>query len=214
MQKSCDSNALPMPENFRLCRETALAIAGAIVFDRCPWSLARDRVFAGARTRVRVSSEQIESAVRETWATFAPEEHARLLAKKRQAALLALSHLQGYEAYLCGAVLNGSAGIDSTIRIEVFADDTKEIEFFLLDQGILVEALDTEPGPMPEPLASLGFLLAPKVGQPPEGVRLEVFSHHLVSRNPRKRAPDPWQEPWEASGRIDAQTLQKHLHVS
>lgn len=195
----------------RRLRESALAVAHFIVFDEMPWSLAREKAadaFAGFDIP---PSDLIESAVRETWATFKPEFHRTVLLQKRLTALRALQYLDSFDAFLCGSVLNGCAGSQSSIRIEVFEEDEKAVLLSLIDAGLDVEAIENEPGPMPEPTQSLGFLLRSDPSNNLEAVRIEIFPARYRSRNPRRTKPDAWQEPWEACGRIRAEELTKRI---
>ena len=44
--------------------------------------------------------------------------------------------LQEYRPYLTGSVLDGTAGRYAEIDLQLFADSAKEVEIFLLNQGI------------------------------------------------------------------------------
>ncbi len=198
-----------MNTDSRLLRRAALAAADSVVLDNTPWSLARNQI--QDETGIRIPSDVLESAVRETWATFKPIEHKAVLQAKRLCALRALQMLAPYDAWLCGAVLNGCAGPETSIRLEVFEDEAKGVLISLLDSGIDVQAIDDELSPVGEPDLSLGFLLKNDISGNFEAIRVEIFPRHFKSRNPRKRRPDFWQVPWEASGRIQAQELVKVL---
>ena len=193
----------------RLLRQAALSAAESVVLDGTPWAAARD--CAQNENGIRIRSDVLESAVRETWATFKPRNHESLLHEKRLCALKALRLLTPFDAWLCGAVLNGCAGPETSIRIEVFEDDAKSVLLFLLDAGIDAQAIDDEPSPVGKQDLTLGFLLKNDICGDFEAIRIEIFPKHFKSRNPRKRTPDAWQSPWEASGRISAENLAEVL---
>ena len=87
-----------------LRREIAQAIAGLIVHDLTPWQTAREKILADyprLPAGAVPDGAEIESAVRETWAVFAPEEHARLLRRRREAAWHLMTELfEGLDATL------------------------------------------------------------------------------------------------------------------
>ena len=140
----------------RLLRQAALSAAESGVCDGTPWAAARD--CAQNENGIRIRSDVLESAVRETWATFKPRDHESLLHEKRLCALKALRLLPPFDAWLCGAVLNGCAGPETSIRIEDFEDDAKSVLLFLLDAGIDAQAIDDEPSPARCLAKSLGGL--------------------------------------------------------
>lgn len=195
-----------MSSTERQRREAASAIANLIVLEEASWPSARRQIL---RPGVPApSGSEIESAVREAWAIYRPEEHVQILFKLRHAACRILERMEGLDAYLCGAVLNGAAGPETSVRIELFSDDVKTVEMTLLDAGLCPEAIDPEPTPMPaNPEESLGLLWWERGASEAVPVRIEVFPTHLRSCNPRRAVPDAWQQDWEASGRICLQKL-------
>ena len=200
-----------MKANAKVLRENALAIANYVLFDGLTWEEARKRVRIDSGRDAMPDSQSIESAIRENASLFMKEEHAALLLEKRRSALKALELLQEFDAYLCGAVLNGAATEESSIRIEIFTDDAKAVHFALLDKGIDAEVIDDEITPVSNLEVSLGFLLYLPGKKEAEAIRIEVFPSSSLRYNPRKTTPDSWQEPWEASGRIRACDLAKIL---
>ncbi len=200
-----------MKANTKVLRENALAIANYVLFDGFSWEEARKRVRIDSGRDAMPDSQSIESAIRENASLFMKEEHAALLLEKRRSALKALELLQEFDAYLCGAVLNGAATEETSLRIEIFTDDPKAVHFALLDKGIAAEVIEDEVTPVPNLEVSLGFLLYIPGKKEAEAVRLEVFPVSSLRYNPRKTTPDSWQESWEASGRIKACDLAKSL---
>lgn len=198
-----------------LRREIAQAIAGLIVHDLTPWQTAREKVlteYPRLPSGTVPDSAEIESAVRETWAIFAPEAHQDLLCDRRTSAYHLMTELfSGLDITLTGAVLNGAATPETNIRLEIFTDDVKEAELRLLNRGIDFDVLDTIDSRMPAPLEVLAFLDPGRSRRDPVGVIVEIHSPRSRGRNPYKNTPDKWQEAWEAAGRVNAAELQKHL---
>ncbi len=206
-------SGLDSPTSLRL--GLAQSIAGYIVHDLMPWQNAREKAFEdlGRLPADAVpSAAEIESAVRETWAVFAPDAHAALLRSRREAALRLMTDVfAGFDVTLTGAVLNGAATPESNIRLELFTDDVKEAEVALMDRGIDFDVLDTIDSRMPAPLEVLAFIDPESDRRDPAGVFVEVHSPKHRGRNPYRGTADAWQEAWEAAGRVTASELQKHL---
>ena len=145
--------------------ELAQRIAAYIVDSGLSWPAARARAVeecGGPRSLPGNSlpaSDEIETAVRAHYALFAPEAHAQTLLTKRKLALAVLEHLQGFDAYLTGAVLNGAATEDSPICLEVFTDDVKSLLAVLMDEGFDLEALDPQASAFGRADESIGFVL-------------------------------------------------------
>lgn len=79
---------------------------------------------------------EVEAELRTYWTLYQDEEHAALLQSLRQTALELMELLADFRPYLTGSVLDGTAGPHSNIDIQLFADSAKEVEIFLLNQGI------------------------------------------------------------------------------
>jgi len=114
--------------------EAAACAARLIAEERCTWALMRERLaeILPAGTPFP-SSDMVESALREHLAIFCPE-HERILAAMRAEAIRAMGRLKdaGLETFLTGAVLNGSATIDSNIMLECFPENAKAAETAVL----------------------------------------------------------------------------------
>ncbi|HET9112724.1 MAG TPA: UDP-N-acetylmuramate--alanine ligase [Burkholderiales bacterium] len=79
---------------------------------------------------------EIEAAVKSYHALFQSQTHPAVLRELRQAAIDVMQALAEFQPYLTGAVLNGTAGKHSDIRIELYTDNEKEVELYLLNQNI------------------------------------------------------------------------------
>ena len=195
--------------------ELAQRIAAYIVDSGLSWPAARARAVeecGGPRSLPGNSlpaSDEIETAVRAHYALFAPEAHAQTLLTKRKLALAVLEHLQGFDAYLTGAVLNGAATEDSPICLEVFTDDVKSLLAVLMDEGFDLEALDPQASAFGRADESIGFVL-PWQGNM-EAVRIDVLAPQLARSNPERGKKDNYQTECEAEGRISSENLRKFL---
>jgi hypothetical protein len=79
---------------------------------------------------------EVEAELRAYRSLYQGEEHAEMLAAMRHTALELLDLLEGFNPFLTGSVLDGTAGEYSQIDILLFADSAKEVEIFLLNRGI------------------------------------------------------------------------------
>lgn len=79
---------------------------------------------------------EVEAELRAYRTLYQGEEHVEMLAAMRQTALDLLDLLDGFNPFLTGSVLDGTAGEHSHIDILLFADSAKEVEIFLLNRGI------------------------------------------------------------------------------
>lgn len=77
-------------------------------------------------------NQEIEDALREYQSLFQHDEARAQLAFLREIAMAYMEQLAAYDPHLTGSVLNGTAGKHSDINLQLFADDEKEIEFWLM----------------------------------------------------------------------------------
>lgn len=84
-------------------------------------------------------NRQIDEALRQHYALFAPAAQAEALDALRQAALKVLRWLATFEPWLCGPVLTGVANVHSEIDIELVGIEPKHFEMFLLNEGLPFE---------------------------------------------------------------------------
>jgi len=79
--------------------------------------------------------EEVLAQLREYQRLFLADSQPAALRQRREAALEAMEFLAGFEPRLHGAVLDGSAGADAPVRLQVFAEDAEAFATFLQDQG-------------------------------------------------------------------------------
>ena len=207
-----------MPDAQRLRIETAQRIAADIAENFSDWASARARALDELKSELGLipagavpSSSEIESAVRAHYDLFSHAEHAELLKEKRLFALSLLQAFENVDIFLTGAVLNGCAHADSIIVLDVFTDDVKAFEAALIDHGIDFEPVESPHSALPDPLESLGALIYKRGSPTAEAVRFDLRPCSDRNRNPFRRKPDAYQQPWEAQGRISAQQLRQVL---
>jgi len=87
-------------------------------------------------TRNLPTNGEVEQALQIFRGLFQREEHHIVLRELRQQALRAMRLLEGFNPYLTGSVLSGSAGPHSDINLLLYTDSPKEVELFLINQQI------------------------------------------------------------------------------
>jgi len=82
-------------------------------------------------------NREIEIALRAYQALFLGDEQPKQLHRLRELALEAMRLLSDFKPLLTGSVLKGTAGAHSGIDLQLFANDSKEVELFLINHGII-----------------------------------------------------------------------------
>jgi hypothetical protein len=125
-----------------LTLELAATAARLIAEDGCDYATAKRKAVqlvlgeaAGARGRLP-ENDLVESELRRYLRTFGGERHAALLAERRMAALALMQYLEPFNPHLVGAVLNGTATEHSALHLHLFTDSAKDVEIFLLNEGV------------------------------------------------------------------------------
>lgn len=80
-------------------------------------------------------NQQIEEALRSYQALYQADETRAQLALLRQTAIEYMERLADFDPHLTGAVLNGTAGRNTDITLQLFTDRQKDLEFLLMDMG-------------------------------------------------------------------------------
>ena len=81
-------------------------------------------------------NSEVEAALKSYLALYQADEQPARLRELREEALRLMQFFAPYRPYLIGSVLDGTAGRNSSIDIQLFADSAKDVEIFLLDHGI------------------------------------------------------------------------------
>ncbi|HMY48576.1 MAG TPA: hypothetical protein PLD90_02965 [Rhodocyclaceae bacterium] len=82
------------------------------------------------------NNAEIEAEVRTYLAVFQDEEHLERQLAMRRAALDVMRELEPFRPYLTGAVLEGTAGRYAEVEIDLFPESAKDLDIFLLNQGV------------------------------------------------------------------------------
>jgi hypothetical protein len=92
---------------------------------------------AGApETRELPTNEEIDLALKTYQEIYHREEHRDRLRELRGSAVRAMRELAQFNPYLTGSVLNGNAGKYADINLQLFTDNVKAVELYLIDRGI------------------------------------------------------------------------------
>jgi hypothetical protein len=85
------------------------------------------------------TNEEIEEQLRTYQSLYQADEQRDRLQALREQALAVMQLLAPYRPYLCGPVLKGTAGRYSDIDLQLFTDDAKAVELFLLNRDLPFE---------------------------------------------------------------------------
>ena len=91
-------------------------------------------------TRELPTNEEINAALKTYQDIYHPDEHRVRLRDLRSAAVRAMRGLAKFNPHLTGSVLTGSAGKYADIKLQLFTDDEKAVELYLIDRGISYRA--------------------------------------------------------------------------
>jgi hypothetical protein len=103
------------------------------------WSLAKRTAVRQLMLPERTAlpgDDEIETALAAHHALFGGDEHAEMLRGQREEALEWLHILAAFDPMLAGGVAAGWATEHSEIRIELVADDSKEVELELINGNV------------------------------------------------------------------------------
>ncbi len=88
------------------------------------------------------SNDEINDAIKEHQAIYFDEEDEKRLKGLRLEALDLMKKLSTFNPHLTGSTLDGTAGRYPILRIQLYADSMKEVEFFLLNHNIAYKTYD------------------------------------------------------------------------
>jgi hypothetical protein len=94
------------------------------------------RQLGAAETEALPNNAEIEDELRAYQALYQGDEQRERLTDLRRTALKAMDYLGEFRPYLTGPVLDGTAGRFAGIELEIFTEDTKAVELFLLNRGV------------------------------------------------------------------------------
>lgn len=122
-------------------RQEIAALAARFIADRgldyanAKAKAARELFGTRAPRGAMPDNDQVDAALREHLDLFDEDHAARVLAM-REATLELMDRLQQFSPLATGAAWKGLAAEHAPIHLQLFHDDGKEVEFFLLDRRI------------------------------------------------------------------------------
>ena len=87
-------------------------------------------------TRELPANEEIDEALRTYQQIYHAKEHQARLRTLRETAARVMRELARFNPHLTGSVLNGNAGKYADINLQLFTDNEKAVELYLIDRGI------------------------------------------------------------------------------
>lgn len=87
-------------------------------------------------TRQLPTNEEIDAALRLHQSLYQAEEHPQRLRFLREQAIACMSRFAQFNPYLTGSVLSGNAGKYADIDLQLYPDNPKGPELFLIDHRI------------------------------------------------------------------------------
>jgi len=82
------------------------------------------------------TNEEIDTALKVYRQIYQPDTHRERLRALRKTAVRAMQKMVQFNPYLTGSVLNGNAGKYADINVQLFTENAKAVELFLIDRGI------------------------------------------------------------------------------
>ncbi|HTE16428.1 MAG TPA: hypothetical protein VK642_15250 [Burkholderiales bacterium] len=96
-----------------------------------------------ADTRQLPGNDEIDEALRAYREIYQAGDHRESLVELREIAVYVMAELEKFNPHLTGAVLSGNAGKYAGIQLQLFTDDAKSVELFLMERGIDYEVGQT-----------------------------------------------------------------------
>jgi hypothetical protein len=88
------------------------------------------------------NNDEIDAALK-LYRDLYQNDHSAQLRELRQLALTIMRELATFNPYLVGSVLSGNAGKYADIRLQLFIDNAKSVEHYLLDRDIPFRSAET-----------------------------------------------------------------------
>jgi hypothetical protein len=95
------------------------------------------RQLGAADTQSLPANDEIEAELRAYQTLYQGEEQRERIHELRAVALEAMRSLADFNPYLAGPVLKGTAGRYADIDLQLFTDDLKAVELFLLNRNLV-----------------------------------------------------------------------------
>ena len=94
------------------------------------------RQLGASDTQSLPANDEVETELKAYQALYQGEEQRARIRELRAVALDAMRSLVAFSPYLAGAVLKGTAGRYADIDLQLFTDDQKAVEMFLVNQSL------------------------------------------------------------------------------
>jgi hypothetical protein len=91
------------------------------------------------QSRHMPDNDELDLALREYQSIYQPEAYAEQLRQLRALAAEWMLALDAFHPYLTGSILSGNAGPNAAVQIQLFAENPKSVEMYLLNQGLSFE---------------------------------------------------------------------------
>jgi len=204
-----------------LALELAATAARLIAEDGCDYATAKRKAAqlvlgdaAGARGRLP-ENDLVESELRRYLRTFGGQRHEALLAELRNVALALMEYLAPFNPHLVGAVLNGTATEHSALHLHLFTDSAKDVEIFLLNEGVrfAVDEASEPAGALESIHLQMPRRLLKGRAAPLDAV-LSVLPTDAVRVSSRFRSSDPSLSPIERTGRASLPAVRALLSAA
>lgn len=98
------------------------------------------RLLGASDTQSLPGNDEVEAELRTYLSLYQADEHRARLTELREAALGIMEELEQFRPYLSGSVLKGTAGRYADIDLQLFTDDAKSVELYLLNRGVPYQA--------------------------------------------------------------------------
>jgi hypothetical protein len=116
--------------------EIAQAEAALIVEEGLSFAEAKFKAAQGNRRMPHPNNEEVEAAIWEYNAIFKSQTQNEELRKLRELALSWMERLEPFRPLIRGGVWYGWAGKMNAIELELYCDEQKLLEFFLINMGV------------------------------------------------------------------------------
>jgi hypothetical protein len=87
-------------------------------------------------TRELPNNDEIDAALRAYQQIYYPDVHRDRLRALRELAAHAMRQLTDFSPHLTGSVLSGNAGKYADINLQLFTDNVKAVELYLMNRGV------------------------------------------------------------------------------
>jgi hypothetical protein len=120
-------------------QEIAAVAARLVVEEGLEFAAAKRKAVKNMGLSARTAlpdNDLLQRAIEDYVAEFCSDTHPAELRALRQLALEWMERLAPFTPYLCGAVWNGSATRSADVHLQLYCDDPKSAEIYLIDHNI------------------------------------------------------------------------------